>query len=105
MKIIIALAVAGIVAGAGVAAKAQGFGATTQSVRVAYDDLNLGTASGQSMLNRRIQKAAMTVCGGLEFGSTPDLAVQRAHKTCVDETLAAVRIEIAAKTGAAYASR
>jgi UrcA family protein len=57
-----ALAAAAAIVTASVAASAQEF--VTRHVDVAYGDLNLSTAAGQTVLQKRIDSAAAMACGG-----------------------------------------
>jgi UrcA family protein len=69
-----ALAV-GMLVGVTHAAEAE---APSQVVR--FQDLNLNTDAGVKVLYKRIQGAALRVCGNFEVR---DLAVARAHDACV----------------------
>ena len=59
--------------------------ASTDSVVVRFDDLNLGTQAGLQALYRRIQNAARSVCG------SPDVLgshiASEAWKDCVSESV------------------
>ncbi len=70
--------------------------AETQSVKVAYADLNLSSQAGMAALESRIHAAAKKICGKVEVRQVGDGA---AHQRCMDETQASASVEIARVTG------
>ena len=50
------------------------------AAEVGYADLNLGTAEGQAIFDRRIDRAIEKVCGRLENHPTFDSAVRRCQR-------------------------
>jgi UrcA family protein len=61
--------------------------AKQSSVLVVYDDLNLASAKGRAVLDQRIERAAVKICGRADGRS----AMDRAIAACQRETLAAAK--------------
>jgi UrcA family protein len=59
--------------------------------RVGYSDLNLASADGRRTLERRVARAAASLC--TEFGHKP-LKQQMAERTCLSVTQSKARIDI-----------
>lgn len=75
----------------------------TPSLTVRYADLNLNTRAGVSTLYRRIEHAALRVCGD---EGTRDPARQRVVQSCVDQAMASsVRFVNNEELTQLYASR
>ena len=73
------------------AVQAAGFDQT--SVKVAYGDLDLSRAEGQTLLQSRIQSAASEVCGGNEVhhrGLSEEVAFRACREDTASDGLAAV---------------
>lgn len=70
------------------------------SLMVRYADLNLTSAAGKKALERRIARAAISVCGGRP--DYRDLSGSRAHNQCVARALdsASASIEFAFRSAA-----
>lgn len=62
--------------------------AQTNSVRVSYADLNLASASGANILEKRIASAARVVC---EIEDSRELALAAATTTCRDHAVSDAR--------------
>ena len=84
---ILAAALLGIVATAA-AAEAPA------SVNVKYSDLDLSTAAGQAQLERRIDKAARSVCG-VDDVITGSRVPSNEARLCLEETRARVHAQVA----------
>ena len=65
----------------------------TTRVVVAYDDLDLATASGRSTMDHRIHRAAVRACGPL------DLATRDAVLACRDRAITDAGVHMAALAG------
>ena len=65
------------------------FAHPTQTTRVSYADLNLATPYGQAELQKRLDKAAMRVCG---FGTAADADAVR---DCYVESRKATAVHMA----------
>ena len=59
--------------------------AETNSVRVSYADLNLASASGANVLEKRIASAARVVC---EIEDSRQIALAAATNVCRDQAIA-----------------
>ena len=70
--------------------------AQSQTVGVAYADLDLNTPAGQAALDRRIQTAAESVCGFNEVRTGTRLPSSSA-RDCLREALASTRQQVAAQ--------
>lgn len=53
-----------VAASAALAVAILSAGAASAQSRIAYGDLDLGTASGAAQFDRRVDRAARSVCGG-----------------------------------------
>jgi UrcA family protein len=93
----LAVAVGTLAATATPAYAAEGTGARTASVRVAYDDLNLRSEAGLRRLDARIRTAAERLCG--RPGTIP-LREQRTAEACRDQAIAAATPQILRATRA-----
>lgn len=67
------------------------------SVTVSYADLDLATAKGQAKLDRRIDAAAKSTCGGTKL-VTGSIVREARDPACVAAFKAAARQQIAART-------
>ena len=65
-----------------------------QSVRVEYNDLNLATAEGQEMLDRRLDAAARQVCG-IDDVQTGTRIGSRDAKRCYRDAKASLQAQFA----------
>ena len=83
------LAAAVVVASLGAAAPA--LAQSAESVTVSYADLNLGTASGRTALDRRITNAAEQLCG---FYQPTELTWAAAVRACQSETVALAQPQV-----------
>lgn len=72
--------------------------AQSSSVRVSYADLNLASQSGVSVLERRIESAAVVVC---EFEDSRQIDLARATIACRDDAVAGAQPQLAAALAAA----
>ena len=70
----------------------------SNSVRVSYADLNLGSDAGQQMLQRRIAGAARTVC---VIEDSRELALASATRACRTDAIASAQPAYAAAVAAA----
>jgi len=92
-----------------VAAVAVAVGATTATVSpafaadggvlVQYEDLNLNSAAGQAVLERRLDRAARAVCGTAYF---LELDIAAGVNACREETISAARQQL--RSGEAHAA-
>lgn len=73
------LAVAALVVASALVVPTVSQAAESHSVRVSYADLNLGSARGQQVLQRRIGSAAVIVC---EIEDSRELALAAATNEC-----------------------
>jgi UrcA family protein len=73
--------------------------AKDEGVAVSYADLDLSTEVGQAKLERRIDKAARSVCG-LDETRVGTRLQSREAKACFDETMAAMREQVAQRVAA-----
>jgi UrcA family protein len=93
------LATATLLATVALPAKAE-----TMSVHVPYGDLDLSSEAGQRALDRRIDRAVVTICGS----GAATLSYRPAHRRCVREARASaapqVVAAIAKSTSEAFAS-
>ena len=69
--------------------------AEVAEVRVTYADLNVHTAAGAAVLNRRIKAAAEHVCG---FAGSRDLARQAKFDACTARAIADATASVKAAT-------
>jgi UrcA family protein len=96
----VALLCATVSIGSAVSAAAEPLQART--ARVSFADLNLGSAAGRAMLERRVHAAADTVC---RVNGYTDLGSLRAGEVCfgkaVDQAMSQVRM--ASSTGIQFA--
>ncbi|WP_162925336.1 UrcA family protein [Aurantiacibacter odishensis] len=83
---------AALVAGATVGAPA--FAEEGELVTVSYNDLNLATPGGIAALDRRIDRAAMRVCGIKRHMAHRQLPTSQ-QRTCYRETLDKLEREVA----------
>jgi UrcA family protein len=81
------LLLAGLAALCAVPATAQ-----TMSIPVSFSGLDLNSATGQDVLNRRVDRAAKSVCGTF---SADTLAAQTAAHKCLSTTLAMAQSRVA----------
>ena len=72
--------------------------AESNSVRVSYADLNLGSAPGQHVLQRRIAGAARTVC---VIEDSREVALRRATNGCRGDAIASAQPAYEAAVAAA----
>jgi UrcA family protein len=72
--------------------------AEKMSVRVNLSDINLGTASGQKLLDRRIGYAARTVCRA-DVPTTGSRVLTQEKRDCLVKARADARQQVAAITG------
>jgi UrcA family protein len=80
-----------------VAALAAAIPATAQDTRaVRYDDLNLASAQGMKILERRIDGAARQVCGA-SYDYRQTLTLEAATRKCVVAAKARAKSELAAR--------
>ena len=70
-----------------------------RSVQVDISDLDLARAHDVRVLDRRLEKAARTVCGPEPYLVTPDRPGYPGYETCYRQTLKEARLRIAAFTG------
>lgn len=92
-----------------VAAVAVAVGATTATVSpafaaggavlVQYEDLNLNSAAGQAVLERRLDRAARSVCGTAFIN---ELDIAAGVNACREDTIAAARRQL--RSGDSYAA-
>jgi UrcA family protein len=75
--------------------------ASEAGVRVAYADLNLESAAGRAVLERRLDRAARSVCGtALHI----ELHIAAGVEACRADTIAAARQQLGAAAGEQYAA-
>ena len=79
---------------AGTMAATPALAEKAESVRVTYHDLNLTTPGGLAALDRRIDRAAMRVCGISRYAAHRQLPSVEA-RTCYRETLEKLEKEVA----------
>lgn len=96
MKTIIALAALTVASAVVVPTVSQA--AETNSVRVSYADLNLGSDTGQQVLQRRIAGAARTVC---VIEDSREMALRSATNACRSDAIASARPAYEAAVAAA----
>ena len=72
--------------------------AVSNSVRVSYADLNLASAPGEQILERRIANAARTVC---EIEDSHELALASATNVCRGDAVAGAQQQLQAAVAAA----
>jgi UrcA family protein len=70
----------------------------SNSVRISYADLNLGSTTGQQVLQRRIAGAARTVC---VIEDSRELALRSATNSCRSDSIASAQPAYAAAVAAA----
>lgn len=90
-----------------VALNAAPVAAQTVSVRVAYADLNLTSAGGVKLLDRRIADAVRRICGA---PTQIDLSAARGARNCARDVMATTRPQIdralaSARNGTRLAAR
>lgn len=66
--------------------------AEPSAVAVSYAGLDLTSASGQSVFDRRVDQAVRTICGHPDLR---DLSAVRASRQCTSETMALTRPRMA----------
>ncbi|HEX9932138.1 MAG TPA: UrcA family protein [Allosphingosinicella sp.] len=71
------------------------------SVVVAYEELNLNSAAGRAVLDRRIERAARQVCGTAFIN---ELDIAAGVNACLAETIAAARRQLGEATGEHHAA-
>ncbi|MEO5972856.1 MAG: UrcA family protein [Sphingomicrobium sp.] len=99
MKIFLALGLAASLSAAAPAlAEAPTAGADIQLSLVRTADLDLGSESGQRVLDQRLANAAREVCG---IASDVDIKGKNAVRACRDETLTKARAQRATVLAAA----
>ena len=76
----------------------------TRSTIVRYDDLNIRSAQGRHVLDRRMQVAAREVCGGVDNGPV-DLSTAMAQAQCIRHALLGARGDLDARMTTRIASR
>ena len=67
--------------------------AAEAGVVISYDDLNLGSAAGRAVLDRRIERAATRICG---FALPVELDLAAEVNSCREGTIAAARSQLRA---------
>ncbi len=85
------------------AASAQTPATAGQSVVVRYDDLNLGSARGQAMLDQRIVRAAKSVCGVNDGNHELAQTIESDH--CFRTSMASAKLRLAAARAPVLAAR
>jgi len=68
--------------------------AETESTGVRFSDLDLATTAGQQQLDRRIDRAARSVCG-IEDATTGTRIASRSAQKCYEQALRATRTQVA----------
>ncbi|MDC8753686.1 UrcA family protein [Erythrobacter sp. sf7] len=68
------------------------------SLEVELSDINLGTASGQKLLDQRIERAVRTVCRVTDV-KTGTRIINRDARACLAKARADAREQVAALTG------
>ncbi len=96
--------IAAIVAELAIGGTAHAQTGEARSMTVAYDDLNMRSAEGRKLLDRRLAAAADAVCGADDISFAP-LAQRIAKADCVRFALANARGTVASKTSVIIASR
>lgn len=92
------LAAAAVLAASVLVAPTVSQAATTNSVRVSYADLNLGSDHGQQTLQRRIAFGARVVC---EIEDSRELALAVATNLCRGDAIESARPQYEAAVAAA----
>jgi UrcA family protein len=72
--------------------------AERMSIEVKYDDINLATASGQKLLDKRIERAIRTVCR-TDQPTTGSHILSQEKRDCLVKARADARQQVAAITG------
>ncbi|MDP5103269.1 MAG: UrcA family protein [Erythrobacter sp.] len=90
------LALAGLaMAGAAISPALAAGPADPMTLKIATADINLATAQGQRTLDRRIEKAARSVCRA-DDRSTGTRIMNQDARTCLDKVRAEARQQVAA---------
>ena len=70
----------------------------TMTIKVNLADINLATASGQKLLDRRIERAVRTVCRAQDLTTGSPVLTQE-KRACLTKARADARQQLAAITG------
>ncbi|HKK22436.1 MAG TPA: UrcA family protein [Pseudohaliea sp.] len=90
--LVAALAALTLTAGSSLVAARGAEGLPTEDRRaqrtISYADLNLASASGRAILERRIQSAARQVCGDTSYRNAGGLRQATVNRRCFDNAVA-----------------